>query len=178
MDVPTKIPRKRITRLVKQRKKAIIFARKEPNGEKGRCIQVDSDDGLYLVGKTLIPTHNSEIASVNFPAWYLGNNPNHEIITASYAESLAGEFSKKVRALVRSDEYKVVFDKTRLDPDNQNASGWRTTKSGGFVPAGVGGGITGKGAHVLIIDDPIKNMEEAESEVTLDKIWNWYSSSW
>ncbi|MCK4795040.1 MAG: hypothetical protein KAV87_65530, partial [Desulfobacteraceae bacterium] len=91
----------------------------------------------------------SEIASVNFPAWYLGNNPNHEIILASYASSLAEEFSKKVRSIVRSDEYKVVFDKTRLDPDNQNASGWRTTRSGGFVPAGVGGGITGKGAHCV-----------------------------
>lgn len=177
MDIPTTIPRKRIERLAKQRRKAIISARREPNGEKGRCIQVDSEEGLYLAGKTLIPTHNSEIASVNFPAWYLGNNPNHEIITASYSASLAEEFSKKVRGLVRSDEYKVVFDKTRLDPDNQNASGWRTTKSGGFVPAGVGGGITGKGAHVLIIDDPIKNSEEAESEVTQEKIWDWYSST-
>lgn len=147
MDIPTKIPRKRIKRLAKQRHRAIVSARLEPNGEKGRCIQVDSENGLYLAGRNLIPTHNSEIASVNFPAWYLGNNPNHEIILSSYASSLAEEFSKKVRALVRSDEYKMVFDKTRLDPDNQNASGWRTTKSGGFVPAGVGGGITGKGAH-------------------------------
>lgn len=124
------------------------------------------------------PRHGkSEIASVNFPAWYLGNNPNHEIITASYSASLAEEFSKKVRSLIRSEEYQSVFEKTRLDPDNQNASGWRTTKSGGFVPAGVGGGITGKGAHVLIIDDPIKNSEEAESEVTQAKIWDWYSST-
>jgi predicted phage terminase large subunit-like protein len=123
------------------------------------------------------PRHGkSEIASVNFPAWYLGRNPKHEIISATYAGSLALGFSRKVRALLRDDLYKTAF-KTRLDPDNQNAEGWMTSKGGGYIPAGVGGPITGKGAHILIIDDPIKNAEEAESETSRASIKAWYQTT-
>lgn len=123
------------------------------------------------------PRHGkSEIASVNFPAWYLGRNPKHEIISATYAGSLALGFSRKVRALIRDALFKVTF-KTRLDPDNQNAEGWMTTAGGGYIPAGVGGPITGKGAHVLIIDDPIKNAEEAESETSRASIKAWYQTT-
>lgn len=118
----------------------------------------------------------SEVASVNFPAWYLGRNPKHEIISAAYAGSLAVGFSRKVRALLRDALYKVTF-KTRLDTDNQNAEGWMTTAGGGYIPAGVGGPITGKGAHCLIIDDPVKNAEEAESETSRAGIKAWYQTT-
>ncbi len=123
------------------------------------------------------PRHGkSTLASVSFPAWHLGRNPEHEFISCSYSGSLAMGFSRKVRQVLREPTYKAVF-KTRLDPDSQSAEAWLTTGGGGFVAAGVGGGITGKGAHVLVIDDPVKNREDAESQNNRDANWDWYTST-
>lgn len=119
----------------------------------------------------------SQEASIDFPAWHLGQYPHHEIIMSTYSGSLALGFSRKARSVVDDAVYKILFPKTRLDPKNQNAEGWLTTRGGGFVPAGVGGAITGKGAHVLIIDDPVKNAEEAESETTRQSVKDWYTST-
>jgi len=119
----------------------------------------------------------STIASHYFPAWHLGNNPHHEIITSSYSGSLAMGFSRKVRSLVGSQKFNAVFEACKLDRGNMNAEGWMTTKGGGYVPAGVGGAITGKGAHVLIIDDPVKNAADAESETIREATWDWYTST-
>jgi predicted phage terminase large subunit-like protein len=123
------------------------------------------------------PRHGkSTLASVAFPAWHLGRNPEHEFISCSYSGSLAMGFSRKVRQVLRESTYKAVF-KTRLDPDSQSAEAWLTTSGGGYVAAGVGGGITGKGAHVLVIDDPVKNREDAESQNNRDANWDWYTST-
>ena len=123
------------------------------------------------------PRHGkSTIASVGFPAWHLGRNPSHEFISCSYSGSLAMTFSRKVRQQLREESYKTTF-KTRLDPDSQSAEAWLTTAGGGYVAAGVGGGITGKGAHILLIDDPVKNREDAESQNNRDANWDWYTST-
>jgi len=123
------------------------------------------------------PRHGkSTLASVAFPAWHLGRNPEHEFISCSYSGSLAMGFSRKVRNLLREPSYKSAF-KTRLDPDSQSAEAWLTTGGGGFVAAGVGGGITGKGAHILVIDDPVKNREDAESQNNREANWDWYTST-
>ena len=123
------------------------------------------------------PRHGkSTLASIAFPAWHLGRNPDHEFISCSYSGSLAMGFSRKVRQLLREPTYKTAF-KTRLDPDSQSAEAWLTTAGGGFVAAGVGGGITGKGAHILVIDDPVKNREDAESQNNRDANWDWYTST-
>ena len=125
----------------------------------------------------LPPRHGkSTLASIAFPAWHLGRNPQHEFISCSYSGSLAMGFSRKVRGLLREPTYKTGF-KTRLDPESQSAEAWLTTAGGGFVAAGVGGGITGKGAHVLVIDDPVKNREDAESQNNRDANWDWYTST-
>lgn len=145
--------------------------------EIGRCIQVEAADGLYLIGRSLVPTHNSELASIRFPAWHLGHNPSHEIINVGYNLDLPMKFSRKVREVVREGHYMAMFPDTRLDPDSQSAEAWNTTKGGGFTAAGVGGGITGKGAHILIIDDPLKNMEEADSIDRRDLLDDWYQST-
>ena len=123
------------------------------------------------------PRHGkSEIVSKKLPAWALGQNPGLEFIAASYAVSLPMVFSRHVRSLLRDIRYKNIFPDTRLDPDNQNVEGWMTTKGGMYMPAGVGGGITGKGADIMAIDDPIKGADEADSEALRDKVWDWYSS--
>jgi predicted phage terminase large subunit-like protein len=123
------------------------------------------------------PRHGkSTLASVAFPAWHMGRNPDHEFISCSYSGSLAMGFSRKVRQLLREPTYKTAF-KTRLDPDSQSAEAWLTTAGGGYVAAGVGGGITGKGAHILVIDDPVKNRDDAESQNNRDSNWDWYTST-
>jgi predicted phage terminase large subunit-like protein len=124
------------------------------------------------------PRHGkSTLASVAFPAWHLGRHPDHEFISCSYSGSLAMNFSRKVRQLLREPVYKNIFEKTRLNKDSQSVESWNTDEGGGYVAAGVGGGITGKGAHVLLIDDPVKNREDAESENNRELTWDWYTST-
>ena len=124
------------------------------------------------------PRHGkSEIASRCFPAWHLGHAPEHEVIACSYSGSLAMGFSRKVRSMIRDPLYSKVFPECQLDPESQSAEAWLTTEGGGYTAAGVGGPITGKGAHILVIDDPVKNREEAESETTRRSIKDWYTST-
>lgn len=124
------------------------------------------------------PRHGkSELASRMFPAWHLGHYPDHEIIACSYNVSLAMSFSRKVKEVLHDPAYQSVFA-TRLHPDFQANEEWGIAGTrGGYVAAGVGGGITGKGAHVLLIDDPIKNAEEADSPDVREKLWDWYGST-
>ncbi|AEA99059.2 chaperone and heat shock protein 70 [Alteromonas mediterranea DE] len=176
MVIPVALSRKRITRFPTERRVSIEKVEYLPNGEKGHCIQVDSPDGLYLVGKKLVATHNSELASKTFPAWHLGRMPKHEVIASSYASDLAMDFSRKVRGILADPDYGRIF-KTRLDKKSQSAERWNTDANGGYVAAGVGGAITGRGAHIGIIDDPIKNREDAESATNRQKIKDWYTST-
>lgn len=124
------------------------------------------------------PRHGkSELASIRFPAYVLGHHPEWEVINCGYNLDLPMKFSRKVREIVRDPGYKPLYPTAVLDPDSQSAEAWNTTMGGGFTAAGVGGGITGKGATILIIDDPIKNQEEADSIVTRDGLWDWYWST-
>lgn len=109
----------------------------------------------------------SEIVSRNFPAWFLGRNPDKEIIACSYASSLANSFSRKVRDILRDPAYKNMFPLCELDKDNQAVEQWMTTAGGGYVSAGVGGSIVGKGAHcfpagtkVKLADGSYENIED------------------
>jgi predicted phage terminase large subunit-like protein len=124
------------------------------------------------------PRHGkSEIVSRNFPPWHLGHHPDHEFIACSYNVSLAMDFSRKVKGILTDPLYEPLFG-TRLDPNNQSAESWGLAGTrGGYVAAGIGGPITGKGAHCLVIDDPIKNAEEADSPDIRNKIWEWYLST-
>ena len=125
------------------------------------------------------PRHGkSEIASRNFPAWHMGQYPDHEFIACSYNVSLAMGFSRKVKQIIEDEGYTQVFPGAALDKNNQSTEEWALADTrGGYVAAGIGGPITGKGAHVLVIDDPVKNAEEADSADQREKIWEWYNST-
>lgn len=125
------------------------------------------------------PRHGkSEIASKNFPAWVLGKHPEWEIIASSYAVSLPIGFSRKVQATIQDGYYQKLFPETRLNPKAMAADAWMTDGfEGGYIAAGVGTGISGKGAHILIIDDPVKDAEEADSDTQRDKVWDWWGST-
>jgi predicted phage terminase large subunit-like protein len=177
------------SRILSRRKLLPFIQRMNPKYTAGwvhedicRRLEQFSDDVAAGLSPRLMllmpPRHGkSEIASKTFPAWHLGRHPDHEIIACSYNVGLAMGFSKKIKALFDDPAFQTVFD-ARLHPDNRSTEEWTIHgHSGGYVAAGVGGGITGKGAHCLIIDDPIKNAEEADSATTRESLWDWYGST-
>lgn len=119
----------------------------------------------------------SELTSRNFPPWLLGHHPEWEVIAASHTQSLALSFSRHIRDKIRDPAYSALFPDCALDPQSQSVENWMTTAGGGYLAAGVGTGITGRGAHVLIVDDPVKDMEAADSQLIRDNIWEWYTST-
>lgn len=125
---------------------------------------------------TMPPRHGkSEIVSVQFPAWLIGKDRDRNIIEASYSGDLAIDFGRQVRNIIAGDSYKHLFN-TTLAEDSQAKGKWNTNGRGAYNAVGVGGATTGKGADVLIIDDPIKNRQDAESEVIRESVWAWYTS--
>lgn len=123
------------------------------------------------------PRHGkSELASRRFPAWFIGRNPKRNIIAASYNSDLATDFGREVRNIVASRPYKALF-KASLAEDSMAANRWHTSDGGMYVAAGIGTAVTGRGAHILLIDDPFKDREEADSEGHREKVWRWYTST-
>ncbi len=124
------------------------------------------------------PRHGkSELASKRFPAWCLGRDPKRQIIAASYNSDLANDFGRNVRNLVAEPEFSQVFPQVTLAPDSQAANRMNTNHGGTYVAAGVGTAVTGRGAHIALIDDPFKDREEADSERRRDVVWDWYRST-
>jgi predicted phage terminase large subunit-like protein len=124
------------------------------------------------------PRHGkSEMVTRRFPAWYLGRHPERFVISASYNADFATDFGREVRGIVSSHEYQMLFPGTELRSDSRAADRWNTGKNGAYFAAGVGSGITGKGMHLGIIDDPIKDSEEANSPAHLAKVARWYRTA-
>ena len=122
------------------------------------------------------PRHTkSEFASYLLPAWMIGKNPKLKIIQATHTADLAIDFGRKTKNLVDDSDYQQVFD-TRLMEDSQAAGKWKTEQGGEYFAAGVGGAITGRGADLLIIDDPHKEQDIKKDSKSFDKAWNWYTS--
>jgi len=111
-----------------------------------------------------------------FPSWLLGKHPEWDVVQASYGAELAEQFSRNVRDRVRDDEFVAIFPETKLRTDSQSISTWRTTSGGGYQAVGVGGPLTGRGFHVGIIDDPVKDAEAAASETIRNNIWSWFQA--
>ena len=124
------------------------------------------------------PRHTkSEFASHLFPAWFLGKFPNKKVIQTAHTAELAVGFGRKVRNLVNSEDYQDVFKHVSLSSDSKAAGRWSTNKSGEYFAIGVGGAVTGKGADVLVIDDPHSEQEAAMNDPSIyDKTYEWYTS--
>lgn len=115
----------------------------------------------------------STYCSVEFPAWYLGRNPKNSVIAASHTQELAERFGRRVRNIVASGEHAAVFG-NGVAEDSAAAGRWDTTAGGEYFAAGVGGAITGRRADLGLIDDPVKSREDADSERSREKAWDWY----
>ena len=126
------------------------------------------------------PRHTkSEFASYLLPAWFLGQFPHKKVIQASHTGELAVGFGRKVRNLVDTEVYHETFPDLVLASDSKAAGRWNTSKGGDYFAIGVGGAVTGKGADVLIIDDPHSEQEAALAEINpdiYDKTYEWYTS--
>ena len=121
------------------------------------------------------PRHGkSELASIRFPAWFLGRDPKRQIITCSASSDLAIQFGRSVRNLVNSHSFSSVFEGAGLSPDSQSANRWHTNHGGSYLASGVGGQIVGFGADLLIVDDPVRSRKDAESSTVRDDTWNWF----
>ena len=126
------------------------------------------------------PRHTkSEFASYLLPAWFLGKFPHKKIIQCSHTAELAVGFGRKVRNLVDTEVYRDIFPDLNLASDSKAAGRWNTSKGGDYFAIGVNGAVTGKGADVLIVDDPHSEQEAALAEVNpdiYDKTYEWYTS--
>ena len=142
---------------------------------------------------TMPPRHGkSMLASEFFPAWYMGRNPDHYVVTATYAQDLADDFGRKVKNQIEDYAFQAVFPGVGLADDSKSVKRFHIVENdvaieggyehslrqrGAFYAVGVGGPLTGRGAHLLLIDDPVKNREEADSEVIRKKTRDWYTST-
>ena len=126
------------------------------------------------------PRHTkSEFASYLLPAWFLGQYPHKKVIQTSHTAELAVGFGRKVRNLVDQEGYQNIFPELHLSADSKAAGRWNTSKGGDYFAIGVGGAVTGKGADLLIIDDPHSEQEAALAEINpdiYDKTYEWYTS--
>lgn len=171
-EIPCRIERNRLTEFSKQRRIAVCSIEEIPE-ERGNCITVEG--GVYCVGKTLVPTHNSEAITATFPSWYLMRNPDKAVIVVSYGDSLAQRFGKK--NLDKVKEFGGIFG-VKLDKNKHNAQEFRIANHKGvMISAGYGSGLTGNPADLIVIDDPVKNRVEADSEADRAKKWSDYVDS-
>ena len=121
----------------------------------------------------MAPRHTkSEFASNYLPAWMIGNKPDLKIIQATNNAELAVRFGRKAKGLMEQDEYREIFD-TRLKEDSKAAGKWETDQGGEYYAAGVGGSITGRGADLLIIDDP-HSEQDAMNMASFDRVYEWW----
>ena len=124
----------------------------------------------------LPPRHSkSEFASTYLPAWMMGLNGQLKIIQCTHTAELAVRFGRKVRNLIDSEDFKFIFPELKLQADNKSAGRWTTNQEGESFYAGVGGAITGRGADLLIIDDP-HSEQDALSPKALESAYEWYTS--
>ena len=124
------------------------------------------------------PRHGkSQIVSRCFPPFLLGKHPEWEVVAATYGQDLADDFGRYVRTILNDPQYQDLFPDLEIDPQSNAADRIGTMDRGGYKAVGTGGALTGRGAHVMIIDDPVKGRAEADSERTRDATYDWYTST-
>lgn len=127
---------------------------------------------------TFPPRHGkSELTSRRFPAWLVGRDPYRHVMFATYNQPFAEDYGRAVRGIIQSQEYKTVFPGTTLAKGSAAADRLVTEEGGMLAFVGRGGSSTGRGADFLIIDDPLKDRAEANSQATREELWDWYNDT-
>ena len=184
MTFPTKVKRKKITKLSINKKRAIVSIERKEGLGYGNCIQVEG--GIYLVGDTFIPTHNSEGSSRKLPAFMLGLNPDTTICIGSYAATIARDFNRDVQRIIDTPKYREIFPKTFLNGSNVVTMANTYLRNsdviemvghkGSLRVVGRGGALTSKTVDVMIMDDVYKDYSEGNSPIVRNAAWKWYTT--
>ncbi|EKQ36301.1 Terminase-like family protein [Leptospira interrogans str. 2003000735] len=158
----------------------------------GKYIDPDFSDPAHIrkIGEELIkvetgeqkrliinapPRHGKTLFSSKiFPTWFLGRNPRREVISTAYGADLVSDITGRMRDICESNEFHDIFPSLKVRGDSRARERWKTTSGGTVLGSGTGGAITGYGAHLLNVDDPIKNFEEALSSTYQERVWDWY----
>lgn len=151
--------------------------------------ELDQLQGDYIVCKKLMtnlpPQHGKSRTLINFCEWVLGKNMQERIITCSYNDLTASDFSRYTRDGIQEEKndpedivYNDIFPETRIKQGNSSYQRWALEgEHFNYIGAGVGGSITSKGGSILIVDDPVKGAEEALNDTAMEKIWRWYTGT-
>lgn len=184
MTFPTKVKRKKITKLSINKKRAIVSIERKEGLGYGNCIQVEG--GIYLVGDTFIPTHNSEGSSRKLPAFMLGLDPDKKICIGSYAATIARDFNRDVQRIIDTPKYREIFPKTFLNGSNVVTMANTYLRNsdviemvghkGSLRVVGRGGSLTSKTVDVSILDDVYKDYAEGNSPIVRNAAWKWYTT--
>lgn len=184
MTFPTKVKRKKITKLSINKKRAIVSIERKEGLGYGNCIQVEG--GIYLVGDTFIPTHNSEGSSRKLPAFMLGLNPDKKICIGSYAATIARDFNRDVQRIIDTPSYRELFPGTYLNGSSvvtmantylRNSDVIEMVgRKGSLRVVGRGGSLTSKTVDVSILDDVYKDYAEGNSPIVRKAAWKWYTT--
>lgn len=184
LRIPCRLDRKNLAqRTDRMHRKRAIHAVETGAFEMGRCIQIAHEDGMYLAGNTLIPTHNSSLISRCLPPYLFGRLtgelPAVRIACASYAHTLAQRNRRDAQAIMSDPVYRAIFPKVALlgftGVDNAS-DGLQVPGDGWLRGVGIGGGLTGFSVDIGIIDDAVKNSQDALSEVIQERNRDWYDS--
>lgn len=142
-----------------------------------RYVATGGKEGIGHLIIEMPPRHGKTVTTSRlFPAWVLGEHPDWRMMLVSYAADLAEKNSRAARNLIRSKSYQELYPNTKLASDSAAVHAWDIAEREGGVDAiGIGGGAAGKGAHILVIDDVVKDRAQAESQVYRDKIWDSYT---
>ena len=184
MTFPTKVKRKKITKLSINKKRAIVSIERKEGLGYGNCIQVDG--GIYLVGDTFIPTHNSEGSSRKLPSFMLGLDPDKKICIGSYAATIARDFNRDVQRIIDTPSYRELFPETYLNGSNVVTMANTYLRNsdviemvghkGSLRVVGRGGSLTSKTVDVSILDDVYKDYAEGNSPIVRNAAWKWYTT--
>lgn len=119
----------------------------------------------------------SQMISIYYPAWYLGLHPDHKVIVTSHTADLAVDMARKVRNLMQSDEYRAIFPKVTIATDAKAAGKWNTAQGGEYFACGTGGALAGRGANLIIVDDPLSEQAlKTGNFEALDSLYEWFSA--
>lgn len=142
-----------------------------------RLLQQVADGEKDRIAVSMAPRFGKSLMlSEYYPAWFIGNNPTKKMIIASHTGDLAVDFGRKVRNIVMSDVYREIFPDVELSADSKAAGSWSTNKGGVFFATGVGGALAGRGADLLVIDDPFSEQDVlAGNYEVFDKVYEWYA---
>ena len=137
--------------------------------------KVERGEILRLIINVQPRVGKSELVSRRFPSWFVGRDPYRQVAVGSYADSLAQDFGREVRDIMKTPMYQQVFPGVKLKKGSASVERLQTDAGGVMNFVGVGTGLTGKGADLLVIDDPVKDDVEAKSKTSRDRVWNWFT---